>query len=77
MTDPAIKAALRAGYSAINRETDCTITEGEFAIGASAFLRALPERYIVPTDDGGLVAVNAHKIAAAVERAAKEEGYGR
>jgi len=43
-----------------------------FDAGAAAFLRALPAHLVEASPEGGLVAINAHNIAAAVERAAQE-----
>jgi hypothetical protein len=72
MTDP-VKAALRAGYSAINRETESAITAAEFSIGVEAFLRALRGCDLRTPEDGDMTM---DELAAAVARAAKEATHG-
>jgi hypothetical protein len=83
MTD-AVKAALDAARMGICRTLDinpgeppcekpCLLCREGSAAAVAAFLRALPPHLVEPSPEGGLVAINAHNIAAAVERAAQED----
>lgn len=68
MTNPAIKAALREGAAAINRDTDIAVTPAEFALGAAAALR------VAGAMAGEHRLMTWRELAAAVERAAREGG---
>ena len=88
MTDDPIKAALREAAKVAcyggrdNDNCDLCLAASQCishhayhkatAAAVAAFLRALPAHLIEKSPEGGLVAINAHNIAAAVERAAQE-----
>jgi hypothetical protein len=81
----AVKSAIEAAAQAVCRWPDglscnssqpspaCENCTGHAAAAIAAFLRALPPHLVEPSPEGGLVAINAHNIAAAVKRAAQED----
>lgn len=78
MSDAAIRAALEAACQWMHENCgDAESIEAwrpDAAGTIAAFLRALPRTYVEASQDGGYVAISAHSIAAAVERAAGGEG---